>query len=166
MTDAEVFLVDPRELCVPSSRREGADPGKLARQTSRYRDSITDMPPIWVHSIQQDKYLISDGVTRATLAALLCSHQLVPAIDIGFLNVSPKRYSTSRGEVAMKKNDCLVPKLRLGTHFRETLFRKRQSRALQDVCSQAGAWEQVHVLPPSDGRVAGALTIVDEQTLP
>jgi len=33
-------------------------------------------------------------------------------------------------------------KLRLGTHFRETLFRERQSRALQDVCSQAGAWEQ------------------------
>ncbi len=37
----------------------------------------------------------------------------------------------------------LVPKLRLGTHFRETLFREQQSKALREGCSQAGAWEQV-----------------------
>ncbi len=49
----------------------------------------------------------------------------------------------------------LVPKLCLGTHFRETLFREPQSRALQDVCSQAGAWEQAKL-----GRSGSRLTPV------
>ncbi len=39
----------------------------------------------------------------------------------------------------------LVPKLRLGTDFRETLFREPQSKALRDGGSQAGAWEQVNL---------------------
>ena len=94
MTESHVFFVDPRELYIPSSRCEGADPGKLARQISRYADSIDGMPPIWVYSIQQGKYLISDGVTRATRAAWFLPGQRVPVIDVGFLNVSPKRYAT------------------------------------------------------------------------
>ena len=49
--------------------------------------------------------------------------------------ISPFLYSV------LESTGNRVPKLCLGTHFRETPFRGR--RALQDVCSQAGAWEQV-----------------------
>ncbi len=98
MSEPEVSWVDPAKLYIPSSRCEGADPGKLVRQISRYGNEIVEMPPLWVHSIQQGKLLISDGVTRATRAAKLCPGELVPAIDIGYLNINPKRYSTIEGK--------------------------------------------------------------------
>ena len=37
--------VDPRELRVPPSRRQGADPAKLGRQISLFGRSALGMPP-------------------------------------------------------------------------------------------------------------------------
>jgi hypothetical protein len=41
--------VDPRELRPPSSRRQGADPGKLARQIALFGRSTVGMPAPWVY---------------------------------------------------------------------------------------------------------------------
>jgi hypothetical protein len=37
--------VDPRELRVPPSRRQGVDPGKLARQIALFGQSTVGVPP-------------------------------------------------------------------------------------------------------------------------
>jgi len=67
----EYLEVDPGELYLPPSRREGADPGKLARQIARYGDSLDDMPPLQVVRGRGGHFRINDGVTRATRAAKL-----------------------------------------------------------------------------------------------
>jgi hypothetical protein len=67
-----VYLdVDPRTLRLPWSRRSGADPGKLARQISRYGKSTQGMPPLFVYRATDGELVISDGVTRATRVAKL-----------------------------------------------------------------------------------------------
>jgi hypothetical protein len=60
-----VYLeVDPRTLRLPWSRRDGADPGKLARQLSRYGGSTQGMPPPFVYRATDGELVISDGATR------------------------------------------------------------------------------------------------------
>jgi len=67
-----VYLdVDPRTLRLPWSRRDGADPGKLARQISRHGNSTQGMPPLFVYRATDGELVISDGVTRATRVARL-----------------------------------------------------------------------------------------------
>jgi hypothetical protein len=63
--------VDPRTLRLPWSRRDGADPAKLARQISRHGNSIAGMPPLFAYRTLDGELVISDGVTRATRAAKL-----------------------------------------------------------------------------------------------
>jgi hypothetical protein len=75
----ELIFVDPRELYLPPSRSQGADPGKLARQIARYGDSLQGMPPLEVIRGQQEHLRINDGVTRATRAAKLRPGQTVLA---------------------------------------------------------------------------------------
>ena len=75
----EFLDVDPAELYLPPSRRQGADPGKLARQISRHGSSLDGMPPLEVIRGKDGHYRINDGVTRATRAAKLCPGELVPA---------------------------------------------------------------------------------------
>jgi hypothetical protein len=58
-------------LYLPPSRREGAEPGKLARQISRYGNSLEGMPPLQVVRGKGGCLRINDGVTRATRAAKL-----------------------------------------------------------------------------------------------
>lgn len=41
--------VDPRELRVPPSRAQGADPAKLQRQIALFGRSAMGMPPPWVY---------------------------------------------------------------------------------------------------------------------
>jgi hypothetical protein len=67
-----VFLdVDPRTLRLPSSRRFGADPGKLQRQIAKFGTSLAGMPPLLVSRGSDGALVITDGVTRATRAAKL-----------------------------------------------------------------------------------------------
>ncbi|HJT31989.1 MAG TPA: hypothetical protein VJ783_08030 [Pirellulales bacterium] len=75
----EFIDVDPRELHLPPSRAQGADPGKLARQISRYGDSLDGMPPLELVRGKDGHLRINDGVTRATRAAKLKPGALVPA---------------------------------------------------------------------------------------
>jgi hypothetical protein len=63
--------VDPAELYLPPSRRQGADPGKLARQIARHGNTLDGMPPLEVTRGKDGKLRLNDGVTRATRAAKL-----------------------------------------------------------------------------------------------
>jgi hypothetical protein len=64
-------------LFLPTSRKEGADPAKLARQISRFGKSIEGMPPIEVYRDLDGRLIIINGVTRATRVAKLLPGTLV-----------------------------------------------------------------------------------------
>src|SRR5438477_9648021 len=70
--------VDPGELHLPPTRRQGADPGKLARQIAHHGNSLAGMPPRQVVRGKGGWLRINDGVTRATRAAKLRPGELVP----------------------------------------------------------------------------------------
>ncbi len=63
--------VDPRDLRVPPSRPQGADPAKLQRQVARFGRSATGMPPPWVYEAADGVLVVYNGVTRATRIAKL-----------------------------------------------------------------------------------------------
>ena len=76
---SEFIDVDPGELHLPPSRRQGADPGKLARQIAHHGDSLDGMPPLQVVRGKDGHLRINDGVTRATRAAKLRPGAMVSA---------------------------------------------------------------------------------------
>jgi hypothetical protein len=82
--------VDPGELRVPPSRRQGADPGKLARQISLFGRSAVGMPSAWVYEGSDGVLVLYNGVTRATRIAKLAPGTLVRVEVIGKL---PKAYA-------------------------------------------------------------------------
>jgi hypothetical protein len=63
--------IDPRELRVPPSRLQGADPAKLQRQIARFGRSAAGMPPPWVYEASDGVLVVYNGVTRATRIAKL-----------------------------------------------------------------------------------------------
>ncbi|HEX3314483.1 MAG TPA: hypothetical protein VHR72_06290 [Gemmataceae bacterium] len=75
--------IDPLELRLPSTRREGADPWKLHRQIARFGASKSGMPPIQVYEDPDGVLEIIDGVTRATRIAKLAPGETVPVVVIG-----------------------------------------------------------------------------------
>ena len=75
----EFLDVDPGELYLPPSRRQGADPGKLARQINKHGSSLDGMPRLELIRGKDGHFRINDGVTRATRAAKLRPGELVPA---------------------------------------------------------------------------------------
>jgi hypothetical protein len=77
--------VDPRELRVPPSRRQGVDPAKLARQISLFGQSAAGMPPPWVYEGTDGVLVIYNGVTRATRLAKLAPGTLIRVEVIGAL---------------------------------------------------------------------------------
>lgn len=82
--------VDPSELRVPPSRRQGADPGKLARQISLFGRSAVGMPPPWVYEGSDGVLVLYNGVTRATRIAKLAPGTPIRVEVIGRL---PKAYA-------------------------------------------------------------------------
>ena len=77
--------VDPRELRVPPSRRQGADPEKLARQITLFGRSADGMPPLWVYEGTDGVLVLYNGVTRATRIAKLAPGTPVRVEVIGKL---------------------------------------------------------------------------------
>ena len=69
--------VDPRELRVPPSRRQGADPFKLVRQISLFGASAVGMPPPWAYEGTDGVLVLYNGVTRATRIAKLAPGALI-----------------------------------------------------------------------------------------
>jgi hypothetical protein len=69
--------VDPRELRVPPSRRQGADPTRLQLQVARFGSSSAGMPPLIVYEGTDGVLMIYNGVTRATRMAKLAPGTLV-----------------------------------------------------------------------------------------
>jgi hypothetical protein len=63
--------IDPRELRVPPSRRQGADPAKLQRQIALFGRFSVGMPPPWVYEGSDGVLMLYNGVTRATRIAKL-----------------------------------------------------------------------------------------------
>jgi hypothetical protein len=63
--------IDPSELRLPPSRRQGADPAKLQRQISLFGRSADGMPPLWVYEGADGALVVYNGVTRATRLAKL-----------------------------------------------------------------------------------------------
>jgi hypothetical protein len=82
--------VDPRELRVPPSRRLGADPFKLARQTALFGASVVGMPLPWVYEGTDGVLMLYNGVTRATRIAKLAPGTLIRIEVIGRL---PKAFA-------------------------------------------------------------------------
>ena len=82
--------VDPRELRVPPSRRQGANPAKLARQISLFGRSALGMPPPWVYEGTDGVLVIYNGVTQATRIAKLAPGTTIRVEVIGKL---PKAYA-------------------------------------------------------------------------
>jgi hypothetical protein len=78
----EIMEVDPGELHLPPSRRQGADPAKLIQQISYYGSSLVGMPALEVVRGKDEHLRINDGVTRATRAAKLCPGQKVNVVVI------------------------------------------------------------------------------------
>ncbi len=83
--------VDPRELRVPPSRRQGADPAKLSRQISLFGRSSVGMPPPWVYEGTDGVLMVYNGVTRATRMAKLAPGVFIRVEVIGKL---PKAYAS------------------------------------------------------------------------
>lgn len=88
---AEFRHVSPRELRVPPSRPQGADPAKLARQISLFGRSVQGMPPPWVNEGTDGHLVVYDGVTRATRIAKLAPGTLIRVEVIGQL---PRAYGS------------------------------------------------------------------------
>ncbi len=82
--------VDPRDLRVPPSRRQGADPAKLARQISLFGRSAVGMPPPWVYEGTDGVLVLYNGVTWATRIAKLAP-DTSPRVEV--IGTLPKAYA-------------------------------------------------------------------------
>jgi hypothetical protein len=78
----QIIQVDPRILRLPTSRRDGADPIKLARHIARFGAQVAGMPPLELTKGKDGVLMINSGVTRATRAAKLTPGQMLDAIII------------------------------------------------------------------------------------
>ena len=78
----ERLQVDPKTLRLPTSRRDGADPTKLARHIAKHGKDTSGMPLIEVTRGKDGELMINSGVTRATRVAKLLPGQLVDVIVI------------------------------------------------------------------------------------
>jgi len=83
MSGQQVTEVDPRGLHLPTTRPDGADPGKLQRQISQFGRSKVGMPPLQLIRGSDNHLVINNGVTRATRIAKLSPGTTVPAEIIG-----------------------------------------------------------------------------------
>src|SRR2546425_12552320 len=82
--------VDPRDLRVPPSRQQGADPAKLQRQIALFGRSAAGMPPPWVYEGTDGVLVLYNGVTRATRIAKVSPGTLILVEVIGKL---PKAFA-------------------------------------------------------------------------
>jgi len=82
--------VDPRELRVPPSRRQRADPFKLARQISLFGASAVGMPPPWAYEDSDGVLVLYNVVTRAPRIAKLSPGTLIRVEVVGKL---PKAFA-------------------------------------------------------------------------
>ena len=83
--------VDPRDLRVTPSRRQGADPAKLSRQIALFGKSSLGMPAPWVYEGSDGVLVLYNGVTRATRLAKLAPGTLIRVEVIGKL---PRAYAS------------------------------------------------------------------------
>ena len=77
--------IDPRELRVPPSRQQGADPHRLQRQIALFGNSTDGMPALWVYEAADGVLVLYNRVTRATRIAKLSPGTLIRVEVIGKL---------------------------------------------------------------------------------
>jgi len=85
MSGLQILQLDPKDLHLPPSRSQGADPAKLQRQIARHGRSAAGMPPIWAYRGSDGELAVFNGVTRATRIAKLSPGTPVPVIVVGDL---------------------------------------------------------------------------------
>ena len=73
----EFVQIDPRQLRLPPTRKQGADPAKLQRQIAKHGNSTNGMPPPFVVRDKNGQLQLIDGVTRATRVAKLLPGQSI-----------------------------------------------------------------------------------------
>src|SRR6478609_3538188 len=73
----DIRWVDPRELRLPASMPNGADPSKLSRQIAQFGASTAGMPPLTVYEGLDGFLVVYNGVTRATRVAKLSPGTLI-----------------------------------------------------------------------------------------
>jgi hypothetical protein len=89
---ADIRVVDPNELRLPSSRSSGADPGRLQHQIAKYGKSITGMPRLLAYEGSDGVLVLYDGATRATRVAKLLPGTMVQLEVIGKLKRPRAQY--------------------------------------------------------------------------
>jgi hypothetical protein len=94
MPAREFVQVDPATLHLPGSRRDGANPKKLARQMARHGTSVAGMPPLEVKRGSDGGLVIYGGVTRASRVAKYVPSVLVPVEVTGTLAAPVGRLPT------------------------------------------------------------------------
>lgn len=99
MSGPEFIDVDPADLHLPPSRSGGADPGKLQRQIARYGLSIDGMPPLWVSRGTDGRYMINNGVTRATRVAKFLPGTRIRVEVIDSMNTPASRFPTIKDKL-------------------------------------------------------------------
>ncbi len=82
---ADLCEVDPGELCLPSSRRQGADPVKLQRQIAFFL--VGRVPGCRRHGFMR-RQMAYNGVTQATRIAKLSSGTPIKVEVIGKLPIN------------------------------------------------------------------------------
>ena len=73
----EFLDIDPRNLRLPPSRIQGADPYKLQLQIARFGRSIAAMPALEAYRGNDGELMLTNGVTRATRVA-----KLLPGVTV------------------------------------------------------------------------------------
>ena len=94
MSEPEIIEVDPLELHLPATREEGAVRSKLDRQFKLHSRSVKGMPPIQVSRTVDRRFVINDGVTRATRVARHCPGTKVPVEVIDDLPQESSEFPT------------------------------------------------------------------------
>jgi hypothetical protein len=94
MGGREFLEVDPAQLHLPGSRREGTDPRKLQRQFSKFGTSTAGMPPLEVSRGNDGELVINDGVTRATRIARYAPGVKVPVEVIDEIPIAGAAFPT------------------------------------------------------------------------
>ncbi len=82
---ADFRHVDPRDLRLPPSRAQGAEPEKRARQISLFGRCAEGMPLPWVYEGADGALVLNNEISRATRMARLAPGTLIRVEVIGRL---------------------------------------------------------------------------------
>ena len=90
----QIIQVDPANLILPNSRRDGADLVKLHCQLRYIGYNSAGMPPVFVRLASNGDYVPVDGVTRTSRMAKYSPGTLIELEIVGRYSLSTKGMPT------------------------------------------------------------------------